>query len=55
MPLVTTNRPVEGLSREYREKLVPLGGSVYILRYRTDGNRVVILAIRHGREDDFKS
>ncbi len=47
-------RPVEGLSPEYREKLVPFGAGVYILRYRIDGSRVVILAVRHSREDDFK-
>jgi plasmid stabilization system protein ParE len=48
-------QPLEGLRWEYREKLVPFGAGVYTLRYRIAGDRVVILAIRHGLEDDFKN
>jgi plasmid stabilization system protein ParE len=42
-------RPAEGTEPEFREWLIPFGaGGCLALSYRTDGPRVVILAVRHG-------
>lgn len=40
---------VEG--RQEREILIPFGKSGYVMRYRLDGNAVVILRIWHDLED----
>ena len=38
----------------FRERWIPFGGSGYLVLYRPDGPpRVVILAVRHGRELGF--
>jgi len=44
-------RPVEELPEEFRERVIDFGSGAYIVLYRYDGREVVILAIRHGRED----
>jgi len=33
-----------------RELYLPFAGGVYILRYRLEGDTVVIIRVRHGRE-----
>jgi plasmid stabilization system protein ParE len=43
-------RPVEDLPPELREWVIYFGDSGYIALYRYDGELVVILAVRHGRE-----
>ncbi len=40
--------PVE--DEDHRELLIPLGGSGYVIRYRVEGEEVVIARIWHGRE-----
>jgi plasmid stabilization system protein ParE len=46
-------RPAEGIEPEFREWLIPFGESGYVALYRIDGRRVVILAVRHGKELGF--
>jgi addiction module RelE/StbE family toxin len=43
-------KPMQDMPSEFREWPVPFAGSSYLLFYRFDGERVVILAVRHGRE-----
>jgi plasmid stabilization system protein ParE len=45
-------RPVEDLAHEFREWPIDFGNNGYVALYRHDGNRVVILAVRHAREFD---
>jgi len=42
-------RPAEHMDPEFREWIIPFGGSGYIALYRLDGEKVVILAVRHQR------
>lgn len=46
-------RPIEDLPHEFREWVVEFGSGAYVVLYRYDGDEVVILAIRHGREAEF--
>jgi plasmid stabilization system protein ParE len=46
-------RPVEELPEEFRERVIDFGSGAYVVLYRYDGNEVVILAIRHGREAGY--
>lgn len=46
-------RPVEHMDPEFREWIIPFGGSGYIALYRLDGEKVVILAVRHQREAGY--
>lgn len=46
-------RTVEELPPEYREWFVPFGDSGYVVLYRLSGDRVSIVAIRHGRERSY--
>ena len=46
-------RPVDDLPTEFREWVVPFGDSGYIALYRYDGEAIVILAVRHGREAGY--
>ena len=46
-------RPAGDMDPEFREWWIPFGGSGYLVLYRLDGPRVVILAVRHGRELGF--
>lgn len=48
-------RPVEEMPLEYREWIIDFGDSGYIARYRFDGEKVVILAVRHQKEKGFKN
>jgi plasmid stabilization system protein ParE len=43
-------RPVTGLIG-FREIMVPFGAGNYILRYQEDGTTVIIVRVRHNRED----
>ncbi|MFU8778384.1 MAG: type II toxin-antitoxin system RelE/ParE family toxin [Roseovarius sp.] len=43
-------RPAEQMAPEFREWIIPFGGSGYIALYRYDGEKAVILAVRHQRE-----
>ena len=45
--------PSEDMDPEYREWLIPFGQSGYLVLYRLDGEDVVLLAVRHGREAGF--
>lgn len=42
--------PVEDLEPEYRELLIPFGGSGYVLLYRVEDSKIFILAVRHQKE-----
>ena len=46
-------RPVEDMDPEFRERWITFGNGGYLALYRLDGPRVVILAVRHGRELGF--
>ncbi len=46
-------RPVEDMLPEFREWVIEFGHGVYIALYHYDGNQVVILAVRHGREAGY--
>ena len=46
-------RPVEELPVEFREWVIEFGNGAYVALYRYDGKEVVILAVRHGREDGY--
>jgi len=41
---------VDDMPPEFREWPVAFGAGGYLVLYRLDGRRVVILAVRHGRE-----
>ena len=41
---------VEGLEPEYREWLIDFGSDSYVALYRLDGQKAVILAVRHQKE-----
>jgi plasmid stabilization system protein ParE len=43
-------RPVQDMDPEFREWLITFGGSGYVALYRLDGERAIILAVRHQRE-----
>lgn len=45
--------PAEDMDPEFREWLIPFGQSGYLVLYRLDGEDVVLLAVRHGREVGF--
>jgi plasmid stabilization system protein ParE len=47
-------RPIEDLPPEFREWIIEFGQGAYIALYRFNGNEVVILAVRHGREAGFE-
>lgn len=46
-------RPAEEMAPEFREWLIEFGDGVYLALYRYDGDEVVILAVRHGREAGY--
>ncbi|MBV8615981.1 MAG: type II toxin-antitoxin system RelE/ParE family toxin [Acetobacteraceae bacterium] len=47
-------RPAEGVNDPaFREWWMPFGDSGYLALYRRDGSRVVVLAVRHGKELGF--
>lgn len=44
--------PVEGLS-EYRELILTFGAGDYFVRYRVDSSDIVIVRVRHSKEQGF--
>ena len=46
-------RPVEELPTEFREWVIDFGHGAYVALYHYDGEQVVILAVRHGREAGY--
>jgi plasmid stabilization system protein ParE len=46
-------RPVEGMDNEFRDWIIDFGDSGYVARYRTEAEKVIILAIRHQKEAGF--
>ena len=45
-------KPVEDLI-SFREILIPFGSGNYVLRYREESSRVVVVRVRHSKEDGF--
>lgn len=45
-------RPVEEVL-PFRDLIIPFGSGNYILRYREEPSRVVIVRVRHSREEGF--
>jgi addiction module RelE/StbE family toxin len=46
--------PASDMAAGYREWLIPFGHSGYVVLYRIDGEEVILLALRHGREAGYK-
>lgn len=46
-------RPVEEMLPEFREWIINFGQGAYVALYHYDGQQVVILAVRHGREAGY--
>lgn len=46
-------RVVEEMDEAFRDWPVDFGDSGYVVRYRVDGERVTILAVRHQKEAGF--
>ncbi len=46
-------RSASAMPSEYREWPISFGSYGYMALYRLDGERVVLLAVRHGRELDY--
>ncbi len=46
-------RPARDMDPEFREWPIGFGDSGYLALYRYDGDDVVILAVRHGREAGY--
>jgi len=46
-------RPVEEMPAEFREWFIPFGDGGYVLLYRYDGEMVVVLAVRDGKEAGY--
>jgi|ERR1035437_1353597 plasmid stabilization system protein ParE len=47
-------RPAQDLGAECRELPIDFGGSGYLALYRQRGDDIIILALRHQLEDDYK-
>lgn len=47
-------RPAEDMEPEYREWLIDFGDSGYIALYRFDGDKAVIVAVRHQKEAGYQ-
>jgi plasmid stabilization system protein ParE len=46
-------RLVEDMPPGFRELVIEFGQGAYVARYHYDGQQVVVLAIRHGREAGY--
>ena len=51
--LPASGRPAEDMEVEYREFVIGLGDSGYVVLYRYDGAIAVILAVRHQKEAGY--
>ena len=49
----SAGRPAEHMTPEFREWIIPFGGSGYIALYRFDGEKAIILVVRHQRETGY--
>ena len=47
-----TGKPVEDLF-PFRDLFIPFGSGNYIIRYREENKRVVIVRVRHSKEEGF--
>lgn len=47
-------RPAEEIGLEFREWVIDYGRDGYVTLYRYEGEEVVILAVRHGREAGYE-
>ena len=47
-------RPPEDMDPEYREWIIEFGASGYIALYHYEGQTVIILAVRHQKEVDYR-
>jgi len=45
-------KPVEELL-PFRELFIPFGNGSYVIRYREETNRVVIVRVRHSKEEGY--
>ncbi len=45
-------KPVED-TLAFRDLLIPFGSGNYILRYREESSRIVIVRVRHSKEEGF--
>jgi plasmid stabilization system protein ParE len=54
---ILTDNPAAGVPVEelldYRELILPFGSGEYIVRYRLEDEQVVIVRVRHSREEGF--
>jgi len=46
-------RPVDDMPEAFRDWVVDFGDSGYLVRYRTEGELVVLLAVRHQKEAGY--
>ena len=46
-------RLIEEMPSDFREWVVEFGRSAYVVRYQVVDSQVVIMAIRHGREEKY--
>ena len=46
-------RPVEGMDNEFRDWIIDFGDSGYVTRYRSEAEKVIILAVRRQKEAGF--
>lgn len=46
-------RPIEEMPAEFREWPIGFGAAGYVVLYRYDGQDIVIVAVRHGREAGY--
>lgn len=46
-------RLIEDMPDQYREWMIDFGDSGYVARYYFDGERIIILAVRHQKEVGF--
>ena len=46
-------RPIQDMLPQFREWVIEFGQSAYLALYHYDGRQVVILAVRHAREDGY--
>jgi plasmid stabilization system protein ParE len=46
-------RLIDDLPAEFREWVIEFGHGAYVVLYHFDGEEIVLLAIRHGRESGY--
>ena len=48
-------RPIEGMDEAFRDWIIDFGDSGYVVRYRLEPRQVIVLAVRHQRDDPDKA